>query len=306
MKRGLIAAHTSTSKQGAASDTEASLDAATCDIHRPRAIMGNRMPSNGHPLTFDLLDDLLLARERGRLPAMQVEPGDEVGPLVELLNAAEGLNGIAWPAAPAVDAVLAAWRTRKPAYRLNRCLGAVPATRALHNGEDLHWDAFLLELRKAMRGAGWPAIFAAGTAGALEEMQSNIHEHSGAAQTGVVVYRVTPHQVEWVVADRGIGVLKGFQEGLYPSLTDSGEALKMALTEGCSRLVTKGRGNGFRPLFTALSARHGRLRFRSDDQLLTINGDSPVLSRARLDQRAHVPGFTVNVVCTRSGEAGQD
>lgn len=84
--------------------------------------------------------------------------------------------------------------------------------------------------------------------------------------TGLIAYRVNPEKVEWTVADRGIGILAGLKSGAFPSLNDSGEALKIALTDGRSRFgVGKGRGYGFRELFKALSARHGTLRFRSDD-----------------------------------------
>ena len=37
--------------------------------------------------------------------------------------------------------------------------------------------------------------------------------------------------------------------------------------------VGQGRGYGFRELFKALSTRRGTLRFRSDDQVLTIDFD---------------------------------
>lgn len=99
---------------------------------------------------------------------------------------------------------------------------------------------------------------------------------------------------------RGIGILSGLKSGAFPSLSDSGEALKIALTDGRSRFgVGKGRGYGFRELFKALSFRHGTLRFRSDDQVLTIKGVSPSLSRAKLQQRARVSGFSVTVVCAK-------
>jgi hypothetical protein len=251
-------------------------------------------------LTFDLLDDLLLARERGRLARVTLEPGTNIGPQIELVVVGGSLNGIAVPSTPALGAAKETVRTRRPAYRDERRVGVVAAQRMPHQGEDLHRDAFMFEMHKAMRRLDWPTSFSAGFVDAMGEMESNIHEHSGAVSTGVMAYRVTAHEVEWVVADRGIGILRGLQEGVYPSLTDAGEALRIALTDGCSRSGMAGRGNGFRPLFKALSARRGRLRFRSDDQLLTIEGVSPSLSRSRLDQRAQVSGFAVSVVCGRS------
>jgi hypothetical protein len=257
------------------------------------------MPNAAEPLTFELLDDLMLAREHGRLPALAVTAAESIGPVIAFIAAGRALKGIACAPSPIARAIAAAGRTGKPSYALDRTIGAAPARRRLYRGEDSYREAFLFALRQAMVAAGWPKEFAWGMAGALGEMESNIHEHSAAVHTGILAYRVTRAEVEWVASDTGIGVLKGFQDGAYPLLRDSAEALKLALTDGCSRLGIAGHGNGFRPLFRALSARHGRLRFRSDDQLLTIAGDSPALSRARLHQRARVPGFSVNVVCAR-------
>lgn len=257
------------------------------------------MPDAVEPLTFELLDDLTLARARGSLPAVVVAAGNAIGPVIELIAGAKRLPTISYAPSPVVRAVAAARRTGKPAYAQDRTIAAVPARRQLHRGEDSYREAFMFAMQQAMVAHGWPKKFAWGMAGALGEMESNIHEHSRAAATGILAYRVARDEVEWSVCDAGAGVLAGFRSGAYPLLEDSRAALKMALTEGCSRLGIAGHGNGFRPLFRALSARHGRLRFRSDDQLLTIAGDSPVLSRARYHQQAATAGFSVNVVCAR-------
>jgi hypothetical protein len=257
------------------------------------------MPADSHILTFDLLDDLFLAHERDLLPQIALAPGPTIGPQIELFVAGS-FKGLLF-SSPVMDAASETQRTGRPAYRSGRRTGAVAAQRLRHNDEDLHRDAFMVEMHKAMKALGWPTNFTAGFIDAMGEMESNIHEHSRAVGSGLMAYQVAAEEVEWVVADCGIGVLRGLQDGAYPSLTDAGEALRMALKDGCSRLGIAGHGNGFRPLFKALSARHGRLRFRSDDQLLTIEGLSPVLSRMRLDQRAHAPGFVISVVCARSG-----
>jgi hypothetical protein len=165
-------------------------------------------------------------------------------------------------------------------------------------GGDNYREAFMFSMQKAMLSNGFPRAFANGLVGALGEMESNIHEHSQAVDSGIIGNRVSENAVEYAVADSGIGILNSLKAGAFPSLTDAGEALKIALTDGRSRYgVGKGRGYGFRELFKALSSRNCNLRFRSDDQLLTIRGESPVLSLARLQQRAHVRGFSVSVVC---------
>lgn len=264
------------------------------------------MPPAREPLTFEVLDDLVLAHERSRAPAVRLQPGPSLGPLIELMRFCDEHPGaLGYAPSPEIDALKRAFEIRKPVYLNNERIGFAPARRVLHQGEDSYWDAFKLAMHKAMLTAGFQSLFSRGLVGAMDEMQNNIHDHSSAADTGVTAYCVSPDRVEFVVADRGVGVLTGLQSGVFPSLSDAGEALKIALTDGRSRLGIKGRGYGFRELFKALSARQGALRFRSDDQLLTITGVSPALSRARLQQRAHVPGFSVTVVCAKPAEVHQ-
>ena len=259
------------------------------------------MPPSREALTFEVLDDLVLAHERGRTPAVRLEPGPCLGSIVELLRFCEEHRGaLTYGPSPETSAIDRAFQTRKPIYLDGERAGFVTARRTAFRNGDTHWDAFMFALLKAMRAAGFPSLFSRGLVGALDEMQNNVHDHSDATDTGLIAYRVSPEKVEWTVADRGIGILSGLKTGAFPSLNDSSEALKIALTDGRSRFgVGKGRGYGFRELFKALSARHGTLRFRSEDQVLTITGVSPSLSRARLQQRAQVSGFSVTVVCAK-------
>jgi hypothetical protein len=254
------------------------------------------------PLTFEILDDALLARERGRRVGLCFEPGLCLGPMVELfVHTQTSKEPIDHEPAAEIDAMGLALSGRQPVYLSSQTIGVAPAKRAAVNGADAHWDQYLFTLHKAIVANGFPAAFSTGLVGALDEMQSNIHDHSDAIETGIVAYRVTPGRVEWSVSDRGIGVMTGLQRGQFPSVKDGGEALRIALTDGYSRLSVQGRGYGFRQLFKALSARHGSLRFRSDDHVLTMTGVSPTLSRAKLKQRSKVAGFSVTVVCTNPG-----
>lgn len=263
------------------------------------------MPPATEALTFDVLDDLLLAHERGRVPPVRLQPGPCLGSLVELVHFSHENNG-ALPYRPSDEtrSIQRAYDTRRPVYLQDKATGFVTARRVQYKGGDTHWVAFQLAMHKALLAAGFPSLFARGLVGAMDEMQNNIRDHSDAIDTGVIAYRVSADRVEWVVADRGVGVLNSLKSGAFPSLTDAGEALKVALTDGRSRFGTAaGRGYGFRELFKALSARQGSLRFRSDDHALTIAGVSPSLSRARLQQRAHVTGFTVTVTSTKPAAA---
>ena len=255
-------------------------------------------------LSFDVLDDLVLARERGRAPSVRLLPGECLGAIVELLLFCQDhREAFEYSTSPETAAMTLALERRRPVYRVGESIGFIAARRAERRTGDNYWDAFMFAMYKAMRRVGFRSLFSRGLVGAVEEMETNIHEHCGAIDTGVVGYRVGRDRVEWTVADRGIGVLRSLRSGAFPSLRDSGEALRVALAEGRSRHgAGHGRGYGFRQLFKALSTRRGALRFRSDDQVLTMKGVSPSLSRAQLQQRANVAGFSISVVCTKPRE----
>jgi hypothetical protein len=265
------------------------------------------VPPTVEALTFEVLDDLLLAHERGRVPAVRLVPGPCLGSIVELVQFSQEHDGaLPYRASDETAAIHRAYESRRPVYLNAESIGFVTARRAQYKGGDTHWTAFQVAMHKALLAAGFPSLFARGLVGAMDEVQNNIHDHSEAVDTGLVAYRVTADRVEWIVADKGIGVLNSLKSGAFPSIADSGEALKVALTDGRSRFGPgKGRGYGFRELFKALSARQGSLRFRSDDHALTIAGVSPSLSRVRLQQRAHVAGFAVTVICTKPAAAQQ-
>jgi hypothetical protein len=263
------------------------------------------VPSTTEALTLNVLDDLLLAHERGRLPAVRLVPGPCLGSIVELLHfSLEHDGALTYRASDETAAIQRAYEIRRPVYLHDQSMGFVTARRARYKDGDTYWTAFQVAMHKAALAAGFPSLLARGLVGAMDEMQNNIRDHSEAIDTGLIAYRVTGDRVEWVVADRGICVLNSLKSGAFTSIADSGEALKVALTDGRSRFGSgKGRGYGFRELFKALGARNGSLRFRSGDHALTISGLSPSLNRARLQQRAHVSGFAVTVVCGKPSAA---
>ena len=198
--------------------------------------MPETAPTLAEPLTFDVLDDLVLAHERRRATTIKVVPGPCLGSIVELHRFVQDKGPVLSFAETAeTRAVQRCLETRLPVYLNAEATGFIPAQRKAYDGSDTRWDAFLFAMQKAMLAAGFPSLFARGICGALEEVEDNIHEHSQAVDTGVIAYRVSPDRVEWVVADRGIGILAGLQAGAFPSLSDSGEALKFALTDGRSR-----------------------------------------------------------------------
>jgi anti-sigma regulatory factor (Ser/Thr protein kinase) len=72
---------------------------------------------------------------------------------------------------------------------------------------------------------------AAQFAAAVGELYSNIYDRSAAPATGLVAFRAVPNRFEFVVADRGIGVLESLRScTTYSGLSGHGEALRLT---GC-------------------------------------------------------------------------
>ncbi len=264
-------------------------------------------------LDFPLLDDLALARERrgdGVLRHLQKIEARRLGPLVELCvldrmyeTRASGLAALATTEASALLTAALPGRGNAGRYygddRLR--LGAILTSRDPKQEEPVQWVQFCRKAQEAAELAALPKELAQGLVGAVRELETNIHEHSGRAHDGLVAFRSTAKEFEFVVADSGDGVLAGLQgTARYAHLTDAGAALKTALADGQSRLldVDPGRGFGFHELFVNLSNLNGELRFRSDDHALTIDGSGPALPQARLAQKARLKGFLISVVCT--------
>lgn len=259
-----------------------------------------------HPLTYTELDGIGFAAERGRFdPTRAHFVAHELGPVFELGLLARS-RVIKWPGnsswliydglAP-LGAALSS-RSRQWICPTTRSSG-VYRCRATPEEESDTWVQFSFAAQAAAIASGFGRDVAAQLVGALGEMQSNIHEHSQQATTGVVAFRGTPGVFEFVVCDRGIGVLKSLQAcPAYSSLVDHGQALKLTLSDGVSRFgPNSGRGLGFRPLFTGLANLNGLLRFRSGDYALTIEGRNPGAIPSKLGQKPTVHGFLASVTC---------
>lgn len=264
-------------------------------------------------LDFALLDDLALARERmgpavlGHLrpiSAQRLGPAIELCILDRMYPAAAPAGLVALRKTPS-SAVLQAGLNRRGAGAFHgdeaERVGAILTERDPHREDPVTWTQFCRKAQEAAEFAGLPKELAQGLVGALRELETNIHEHSGRAQDGVIGFRGTPEAFEFVVADSGIGVLAGLRSAArYSTMTDAGLALKTALTDGQSRLldVDPDRGFGFHELFVNLANMNGELRFRSDDHALSIDGASLALPQARLAQKARLQGFVISVVCS--------
>ncbi len=261
------------------------------------------------PFTFETLDGLAFAGERGLLEHGAVPPyaTHDIGPIVEMYqvaacnvlprpHAAPWLTlGALHPFVTQLDAGCRQWVSR----------GGIGFLRTASQGpqDETTWTAFGLEVQRAASRAGFTNPIAAQLTAALGELYSNIYEHSRRSGTGLIAFKSGKHAFEIVVADRGVGVLDSLRtHGEYGTLADHGEALHLTLTEGVSRYGEgTGRGYGFRPLFIGLANIRGALRFRSGDHALVIDGTSPTLVTARSAQKVPVPGFMVAVKCGTPG-----
>lgn len=166
------------------------------------------------------------------------------------------------------------------------------------------WTLWFSRADQAARSAGFTNLTAAMIMGAFGELQDNVFRHSQAYSSGVVAFAITRDGFELVVSDRGVGVLGSLRTHPdYADLRDAGDALRHALANGESRFGRdSGCGVGIGQIFRALANQDGDLRFRSDDHVLDIRGDSPTLQgQLEVRHKATLPGFTVSVLCRPFG-----
>lgn len=259
-------------------------------------------------LDFAMLDGLAFAAERGRLAGRApVVVAQDLGPVIEmgqlaktgLLPAPEQNDWLRLDGLSVLYRAIASGRSHWVCPD-GRLIGFLRTTETRPN--ETVWTGFGLATQQAAASVGFPTRTAAQFAAAAGEMYSNIYDHSGAPATGLIVFRAAPNRFEFVVTDRGMGVLRSLQTCInYSGLTDHGEALRLTLTDGISRYGTNtGYGHGFRPLFIGLANLNGSLRFRSGDHALVIDGSNPSVMTARAAQKPYSNGLLISVACERA------
>jgi hypothetical protein len=261
---------------------------------------------NPADLTFTSLDGLAFAAARGRLDtsAGRTQIVHDLGPFIELYQLSE--SGLlprpdrgSWISMDGSASFFDALSVGRQEWL---CPG-FPSSGFFRTGtgkvDERSWIAFGIAAQRAAVSAGFKLSTAHQFVGALGELLDNIYEHSSRAASGLVAFKAQRDQFEFVVCDRGVGILESLRtcpEHAY--LTDHGEALRLALTEGASRFGSNtNRGKGFRPLFLGLANSWGALRFRSGDHALVIDGRSPSLTTATTSQKAPICGFLTSVRC---------
>jgi hypothetical protein len=271
------------------------------------------MEESAAHLDFLFVEDLARAAARGRLDIgsrLKSRSIERIGPLLELLGFHRvGLLqlGALPPDAErrALDDALSPSYAGRGAFGMRRGaqFGFITTSRNTDSDaapeEHVFWNAFCQRAQRAAE-LSLPKAVAQGLIGALREIEDNVHVHSDRAQDGVVGFRGTASDFEFSVGDSGVGILQSLKTSPdYAHLTDSGEAIQIALSEGHSRLryIDPNRGSGFRDLFIGLANLNGELRFRSGDHAFVIDGSSPSLMRGERRQQHDLQGFVASVIC---------
>lgn len=261
---------------------------------------------------FAASDDILREAAGGRLSAhglLAVSEAGRVGPIVEMALAAiqhrDQYGGITVGGDFASKLQIALQTGRPFGGDFHARAGVFPF--GIENpieADDTGWNQWCLHVENAAKTSGFPTDLVAGLMGVMVEMQDNVYVHSGAADTGLVAFAVSPSSFELVVADRGAGVLETLRQNPeYSALPDSGAALQEAIKTGVSRFPSEmGRGQGFTQLYRSLVSDRSEIRFRSGDHSLTLRpGSDPLHGQASLAQVAPLEGFAISVFCRGNG-----
>lgn len=154
-----------------------------------------------------------------------------------------------------------------------------------------------MRFTQAVKAAGFDVRTANELQAAFNEMIENGVQHSGAPIPVLAGYSVQQGVAQFIVADVGRGVLNSLRENpRFAGTQTSAEAVRLALHDGVSRFGDRG-GFGFRPIFKALTAACGTLRFRSGNGCLTMDGTNLDADQGTQHFPPELPGFQVSVTC---------
>lgn len=258
-------------------------------------------------LTFDVVDDLAHAAHKNVLSANalsgQIWQANEAGPAFELVQLIKSGRLDEW----LLDHIRFG-RLKRPLQNLLAKASAAPISLCGEVGscrigaEDFdghNLTRFIQAARTAAVRAGIPESIAARFGAALGELESNVHEHSEAVDTGIALFAASAGKFEFCVADSGIGILASLQQNpLHQLMVGHDEALRTAIQHGGTRFGDRVmHGNGFDPIFEGLANYDGVLRFRSGDFAFEIDGRSPDVAVGTPKRKAMIPGFIACISC---------
>lgn len=258
-------------------------------------------------LLFSDVDGLAFAAVHRKLDKTIQLPTYEprqLGPLLELLHLSAGgrlPRPENWLSLNAAASLLSALEQRKDCWVSleDTHVGFIRTSQSELDG-DSRLTSFLMKAKRAGQEiSGLSAPVSGQLVAAMRELENNIHEHAEAPETGIIAFKAEVGIFEFVVADRGVGILNSLRRcAAYAELSDNGRALLAALRDGVSRHGPNSQhGHGFRPIFTGLVNLHGELRFRSGDHAVTMDGIGPEVAKAQTAQKAPIDGFFASVRC---------
>ena len=227
------------------------------------------------PLTFTAVDGLAFAAIKARLDHLQskVFAATTLGPLVELFSLSDdgvlpSLDGAPWIDLSTVFEFYTAYVQNDrfwlcPESKDHRFL------RTNDSDDPAITLLFCSAAEKAAVSAGFGKQVARQLVAALSEMLDNIYWHSRRPSTGLAAFKAQSRKFEFVVADRGIGILREKSARMCRVLWGVRSRGCIASCADGRVLKTwqwlKPRSRGFSPLFVVLSNLNGSLRFRSGD-----------------------------------------
>lgn len=257
-------------------------------------------------LNYDIADDIALALESGSadvddLPKLRVH---DVSPALELAHCrpevASSMQGErTWLDFDAArELLVASTRNERTFTSTDGRYGMISVAEI--NRDTSAWTEFAIKLKTAAREAGFSTDYSGKALAAVREFFNNVIEHSEKIETGQVFFAAQPGRFEFVVRDRGVGVLNSLRKNpKHKNLNDWGSAIELALQEGVSRHVEElGHGLGFRPVFVGLANLSEYIRFRSGDHCREFFRKANGSINAYTKQSSWLEGFSCTVICT--------
>lgn len=257
------------------------------------------MPLDELSLDFELLDDLALGVERGRIIASDLGQVrvPSFGPVIEATFTASNwgdsvLARLGWIQAERFGDILRELRFQEVReQKTGVSTGWICGDQL---ADDTRWTGFLMRVSAACKNARFDSRTKNAIMATFGEFRSNILEHAGKTKGAIAAFHFGVDTFEIVVADKGRGALASMRKAAkYHELDDAGRALKLIVTDGVSRHDDPARGHGFTQLFKGLSNRFNHIRLRSDDHALEVfrrNGEPPT---EKISQKARIAGFLI-------------
>lgn len=253
-------------------------------------------------LDFDLVDDLGFACANGVIGSHQIPNANAqtLGPLLELKQISPQLHGApigtSWLNVAGFAQILGRTAPIATWYADDFHQGVIAVSTL--SADPLAWTRLIHAARSGAALAGFTSDHSAKIMAAVGEIYGNVVDHSRMIETAYVAYHVGFGRFEFVIADKGVGVLESLRSNPeFGHLEDSGTALDLALETGVSRYPDSDHGFGFQPLFVGLANISRIIRFRSGDHGRTIVRKRDGTIDARTAQLPFCAGLFCSVLC---------